>query len=276
VTPTVPVPQPTPGTAVPVPPPAAPQHDGLFGGAPTPGGLQPPPRGRTAGTWAVPRLAVASAAPVVVSTGGATPIKLGGTVPAGTVGERVHVWNWEKSPDGRVLDATVKGAFTLTPDGTTLVTADGRAIDLATGKADPLPWWGDGGLKLRPRWLAFGPDGKTLLAFETDEKVGTARLVDYPAGTERAKVGGLWWATWSVGFSADGKTVALYGQDAHLRAFDAATGKEKQRFAPAFGNTIRAIAVSPDGSRVAGCYGKAVRVWDAATGRLVCEPKTER
>ncbi len=253
-------------SAPPAPAPVAPKKDGAGGSM--------------AGVWPSPRLAVAAAAPVFVSTGGATPIRMGGTVPAGTVGERVHVWNWEKSPESRVLPAgvAVKGAFTLPPDGATLLTTDGRTIDLTTGKEAPLPWWGDGpaGLKLRPAWAMFSPDGKTLLAFEHDEKVGTARLIDYAAGTERTRIGGLWWAASKAAFTPDGKTVVLFGSDAHLRAFDAATGKEKQRFAPGFENTIRAIAVSPDGSRVAGCYGKAVRVWDAAMGRLVCEPKTER
>jgi hypothetical protein len=241
--------------------------------------LPPAAGGSMAGVWRTPRLAVASNAPVFVSTGGTAPIRMGDTVPAGTVGERVHVWNWEKSPESRVLPAgvVVKGAFALTPDGTTLLTTDGRTVDLATGKADPLPWWGDGppGLKLRPHWLTFSPDGRTLLAFEHDEKVGTARLIDYPAGTERTRVCGLWWAASKAAFSADGKTVVLYGSDAHLRSFDAATGKEKVRFAPGFENTIQAIAVSADGARVAGSYREAVRVWDAATGKLVCEPNAK-
>jgi outer membrane protein assembly factor BamB len=219
-------------------------------------------------------MAVASAAPVLVSTGGPAPIKLGDTTPAGRVGTRLHVWNWEKSPTSRVLDADTAGEFALTPDGSTLLIGDGRAIDLATGKATGLAWWGDAGLNLRPAWLRFSPDGKTLLAFEHDQKVGTARLIDYPAGTERGRAGGLWWAGSRGAFSADGKALALYGSDAHLRAFDAATGKERTRFAPEFANTIQSVAVSADGARAAGSYGGNVRVWDAATGKLVCEPET--
>ncbi len=236
------------------------------------GATQIPFGGSPAGTWPAPLLAVAAAAPVLVSTGGATPIALGGRVPAGTVGERIHVWNWEKSADSRVLAATTRGEFAVTPDGAKLVTAEGRVIDLATGVGATPAWWA--GLKLQPRRLRFSPDGKTLLAFEHDEKVGTARLIDYPAGTERAKIGGVWWATWSFEFSADGKTVALYGSDAHLRVFDAATGAERAKLAPPFANTIQAVAVSADGARVAGSYRGAVRVWDAATGKLVCEPAT--
>ncbi|MFO0796196.1 MAG: hypothetical protein U0804_01900 [Gemmataceae bacterium] len=258
----VPVPQPTP-EPVPI-------NNGMDGttAAPAAGGAM-------AGVWPAPELVVASNAPVFVCTGGAAPIRTGGTVPAGTVGERVHVWNWEKSPDSRVLDAAIKGPLALTPDGATLLTADGRAVNLAAGTAEPLAWWGAAGLKLRPRWAMFSPDARTLLAFEHDEKVGTARLIDYPAGTERARVGGLWWAASRAAFSADGKTVALFGSDAHLRTFDAATGKEKVRLAPAFENTIQSIAVSADGARVAGSYRDVVRVWDAATGKLVCEPNTK-
>ncbi|MBN9520434.1 hypothetical protein J0H58_18215 [bacterium] len=240
--------------------------------AKTPDAPPPPFGGSPAGVWPAPRLAVAAAAPVLVGTAGAKSMKLGGTAPAGTVGDRIHVWNWEKSPDSRVLAAATVGAFALTPDGTTLVTAEGQVIDLATGAAVRPAWWA--GLALRPAWVTLSPDGKTLLALEHDQKVGTARLIDYPAGTERAKVGGLWWAASRAAFSADGKVVALYGSDAHLRVFDATTGAEKAKLAPPFANTIQAVAASADGARVAGSYGGAVRVWDAATGKLVCEPAT--
>lgn len=261
-----PDPQPEPPTPKVPSIPVVPDRDGVgFGGQP------PPPRGM-AGTYAAPRVAVADAAAVLVSTADAAPLKLGGTVPAGHVGERIHVWNWEKSDTSRVLDATCKVSFAVSPDGTRLVTADGRVIDLAAGTTEPLAWWGE--RKLRPAWLRFAPDGKTLLAFEHDQKTGTARLLDYPAGTERARVTDLWWAASKAAFTADGKTVVLYGSDAHLRSFDAATGKEKVRFAPAFANTIRAIAVTADGLKVAGSYNGTVRIWDAA-GKLLCEPDTK-
>lgn len=241
--------------------------------APDPPPPAPPPRGGMAGVYRSPRKAVAASAPVIVSTADAAPLKLGGTVPAGHVGPRIHVWDWEKSDTSRVLDATCEEPFAVTPDGKQLLTTEGRRIDLTTGKAEPLAWWGE--RKLRPAWLQFAPDGKTMLAFEHDQKTGNARLLDYPAGTERARIGGLWRAASKAAFTADCKSVVLYGTDAHLRSFDATTGKEKVRFAPGFENTIAAIAVSPDGSRVAGAQYGVVRVWDAATGRLVCEPTTK-
>ncbi|HYH65941.1 MAG TPA: WD40 repeat domain-containing protein, partial [Urbifossiella sp.] len=194
--------------------------------------------------------------------------------PAGRVGTRLHVWNWEKSPTSRVLDATTSGAYAVTPDGETLATAEGRFIDLGTGAVTAPLWWGaETGLKLRPAWLRFSPDGKTLLAFEHDQKVGTARLIDYPAGTERGRVERLWWAASREAFSADGRTVALFGGDGFLRTYDA-TGKGLKGFAPPFANTIQSVAVSADGARVMGSYRGNVRVWDAATGKLVCEPDT--
>ena len=230
----------------------------------------PRERGQQMGIWPIPRIAVASSAPSFASTGGKTPIELGAKTPVGELPVLLHVWDWEKSSKSRPLRVEADRIIALTPDGKSVVCDDGRLIDAATGKVTTFDWWA--GLKLRPNALHFSPDGKTLLAFEHDDKTGTARLIDFPKGKERAKIDGLWWAMFRCDFSADGALLALYASDGRVKLFDAATGKARKAFEPKFENSVSALAVSPDGSKVAGCCRETIRVWDAATGKMLCEP----
>lgn len=235
------------------------------------------------GITPVPHKAVASIAPVIVTTAGKEPLELGGTITAGAKVPNVfHVWDWEKSATSKVLDVTCDTTFAVTPDGKAILCADGRLVDIATGKVEKLPWWqakpGDPTDRLRlsdPR-LVFSPDGKTLVIFEHNNEVGIARLVDFPAGTERTSIPELWFAMFQCAFTPDGKQVVMFGKDACLRTFDTATGKEVKKFEPAFDNSLYALAVSPDGKKVAGCHGNMVRVWELATGKLIGEPDTDQ
>jgi WD40 repeat protein len=79
-------------------------------------------------------------------------------------------------------------------------------------------------------------------------------------------------AVHAVAFAADGKTVFtgvgrwdLPMLGGAVAAFDPATGKEKWRAKGCGG--VMALAVSPDGTKLAGaCLDTYVRIWDAATG----------
>jgi len=133
--------------------------------------------------------------------------------------------------------------------------------------------------------LAFSPDGKLLAAAE-----GPVNLWDVATGelkrvltTERGKV-------LHVAFSRDGKTLAGGGGDwiavgggtqqiAQAWLWDAETGKLRRSFSD-LNTWLRAIALSPDGSRFAtGCTGKEktegarswwpseLRLWDTASGK---------
>jgi WD40 repeat protein len=119
--------------------------------------------------------------------------------------------------------------------------------------------------------VSFAPDGKTLLLWDDDG----VRWWD-PAGAKLIRTFEGRSKNWNpVLFSPDGKTVVTHSGHSLLR-WNAATGK------PLFpeqnlghDGAVTGVGVSPDGKRVAtrGVDGR-VCVWDAATGKELCNAPT--
>jgi RNA polymerase sigma factor (sigma-70 family) len=114
--------------------------------------------------------------------------------------------------------------------------------------------------------IAFSPDGKLMACggYDSEKSNYFARLWDVETGEElrrymHGKNGGIR----NLAFSPDGKTLASGGDDARLRLWEVATGKEQFAF-PKDGNRIRSVAWSPDGKTLAAA-GNFVRLFDAAT-----------
>jgi WD40 repeat protein/serine/threonine protein kinase len=121
-------------------------------------------------------------------------------------------------------------------------------------------------------WLAFAPDGRTLMTARHDHQTGSTHIVyRWDLRTEK------WQPPLSLlsrgGFavyhlSEDGNTIwsmSALPPDARLIAHDAESGQ--RLFAPT-GHTgpVYSVAVHPDGKTIAsGGADNAVRIWDAAT-----------
>src|SRR5215472_11072250 len=69
----------------------------------------------------VPFHAVATEATILVSTGGARPIRLGDQLPYDASGT-IHVWDWSKSAVSRPLKVTCKTGMAVSPAGKWIVT----------------------------------------------------------------------------------------------------------------------------------------------------------
>jgi WD40 repeat protein len=74
---------------------------------------------------------------------------------------------------------------------------------------------------------------------------------------------------WCVAFSADGTQLASGGgeartSDQEVIIWDVETGRRQRSF-PHLEGGARALALSPDGRKIAAAIGKRVRVWDART-----------
>ncbi len=162
------------------------------------------------------------------------------------------------------------------PDGRRIATGGSDGIaqvwDAATGKR-LLTLAGHG---IDVVQVAFTPDGDRLLTGGMD---GTARLWDI------SPAGGRDWLTvpgpadrqGGVSFSPDGTSFAVPGQVAGVTIRDVETGA-KIITLKGHDATIRRMAFSPDGTRLAGAAGSGpgdplanstVPVWDVTTGELV-------
>lgn len=108
--------------------------------------------------------------------------------------------------------------------------------------------------------VAWSPDGWRIVSACAEER---AQVWDVASGTTRVTYPqrGLQQVAWFP----DGARIASAGDDA-VQIWDAATGAHQLTYSGHSGY-IRALALSPDGQRVAsGGQDNTVRVWEAATG----------
>jgi WD40 repeat protein len=165
-----------------------------------------------------------------------------------------------------------KSTFSHGQDGTLHV------WDAATGKHQRQVKLPQGGYN-----HVLSPDGRILVSVHADNNV---RLWDTTTDKELHKLDGAKEGVSSLAFSADGKTVAVYGaaeKGASIWLYDTATGKEKRRikvpvpmpdnagggipFSPSFSGSA-GMSFSPDGRLVSAVIDHhTLGLWETATGK---------
>lgn len=205
----------------------------------------------------------------------ATAVSADGKRVAASTAFEVHVWDAKTGERlaRHELGKVYAQAVALDPTGRTLAVNVGGAaavklLDAVTGKPVEKLTGPKGG-----SWVAFAPDGKTLLVGDTvgvrwwDPAAGKLlRAFDGFEGTARGW-GGLEYTP--ARFSADSKTLVAASTQA-LHRWEAGTGKPLFPVPHAAGHfaEITALGVSADGNKIAttGPDGR-LRVWGAANGK---------
>jgi WD40 repeat protein len=158
----------------------------------------------------------------------------------------------------------VSAAFS--PDGTRVITgsedataklwdvATGRLIRTLDGHADHVTA------------VAFSGDGTRVL---TGSRNGTIKLW-YAANGHTIltiELGAVIHGSPQAAFSPDGTSLLTDSGDGPAKLWDAASGRELRTFH--HGTAVRAVAFSPDGTRLLTGGDKLAKLWETATGRLL-------
>jgi WD40 repeat protein len=177
-------------------------------------------------------------------------------------------------------------AVALSPDGRRVAAGGGRpggsgfvhVWDTKTGA----PVWSAKDHSAEVQAVAFAPDGSSLASADAG---GLVRLRDPARGIPIRTLAGHAGGATSAAYSADSATLAAGAADGATHLWDVATGRLAHTFRPPAspgepagdrGRVMTSVALSPDGQTLATCrssvgptFGdRAVRLWDAQTGRL--------
>ncbi|HYH63909.1 MAG TPA: hypothetical protein VD866_04355, partial [Urbifossiella sp.] len=150
----------------------------------------------------------------------------------------------------------------ISPDGSTLALVDRdakqiRLVDTASGKERLL----DPGPAGAPGVLSFHPTGDHLAC---GSGTGPIRILDFRTGQQVRTLTEHQGAVNGLAYHPGGELLVSGGADGRLRVWDLRTGKARA-ITPHAGK-ITALAVTPDGDRVATASGRSVQVWDLHTG----------
>jgi hypothetical protein len=241
------------------------------------------------------RFASASDAPILVGTGGREAIELEAEVPYGSVADTLHVWDWSRSRQSRVMKNVrllPDQRFCLSPDGTRLVWANGDVLNLTNEERTTIDLGGEshvgrhGDTLPRIEHLQFTPGGGRLALLLSNlvltksshplrrQDLTTSQsfqIVEFPSGKLVCEFPAGAPADLPLAFSADGKrVVSQYGKaGAKIVERSARSGEVVREYEPRLREYANAIGLSADGSLLA-VYDTAgdALLWDTQTGKL--------
>jgi len=241
---------------------------------------------------------VAESATLIASLGPEQPVRFGDEVRyadynrgLGPRQARLHLWDWSRSNESRVLVVDRDRLGTLSADGRFMLTREGKALDLETAKTTEFAGFAvedpqrpsELGLSTSGRyaWLMIhvrtrvdpvpgnpGLSGAVhfwkvrVVDLKTEGSVG-----DFPAHAEG-----------KAAFTPDERSFVHSDENNSIVRRDVSTGKVLHTYAPAVaGHGPVGLAISPDGRYLAaGQYHGKLYLWETATGRPVLESQFKR
>jgi WD40 repeat protein len=232
-------------------------------------------------------------APIIVGTGQKEPLNLGAHVPYSQSGNTLHLWDWSKSPVSRVLADTrlwPHDVFAVSPDGHSLVWANGTILDLASGTRSTIDLGGEyylgnaGGQMQRIQQLRFTPDGRRLaiqllsivltesshpLRKQEFDTAAVTQIVEFPSG----QMVGEFPSGLSLAFTQDGQRAIISRPmrepKQQIVELDPQTGNDIRTFQPRLKGFAYAMCLSTSDKLLAVFDSEGeVLVWDTVTGSL--------
>lgn len=211
--------------------------------------------------------------------GGRTALSGAGNVFAGSPDDNtLRLWDTETGQEIHCLQGHTRPIYGLDmrPDGQMAVSVsqDGtiRTWDLAQGRELGQFTLAE---KLRPRSVAFSPDGGTIAVgtgtreSDPDTVKATVRLLDVETGDEIRHFDGEGGGVTTVAFSPDGQQILAGFNTGLIILWDAETGQVIQRLEE-HQSVVTTIVYAADGKRAMSSSGDAsVIVWDLEDGAAI-------
>jgi WD40 repeat protein len=177
-------------------------------------------------------------------------------------GNAIHVWDASSGNESQVMKMHEGEVYSIafSPDGKRIASGGGQTVrvwDVANGK-DTVKCKGHSARVIR---VEFVDGGRSILSGSWDH---TVKIWNAESG-QGGGVGKHGNKVLDAAFFPNRRMVASVGADKQLLLWGPVAGGWVQTGVIKHTNSVRSVAVSPDGKSIASCADELIKVWNAAT-----------